>query len=95
MYLTHFGQVTQIETLAKDLLRHISALTQSALFVKTLNLDHDTQHLRIKEAMFAYLIMQVRMFGCDLPDAQLKDIFETDIELNAQGMGVWLDGLKA
>jgi hypothetical protein len=43
--------------------------------------------------MQAYLLMQVRMFGCTLPDSQLIEIFATDIELNTQGIGVWLDGL--
>jgi glyoxylase-like metal-dependent hydrolase (beta-lactamase superfamily II) len=94
MYLTHFGQVTELVKLSEDLLRHISALTQAALFVQTLNLDHTARHARLKEAMQAYLLMQTRMFGCTLPDAQLMDIFATDIELNTQGMGVWLDGLS-
>lgn len=93
MYLTHFGQITDLVKLSEDLLRHISALTQAALFVRTLNLDHNARHTRIKEAMQAYLLMQVRMFGCTLPDSQLIEIFATDIELNTQGIGVWLDGL--
>ena len=93
IYLTHFGQVTNLVKLSEDLLRHISALTQAAMFVQTLNLEHNTRHARIKEAMQTYLLMQVRMFGCTLPDTQLIDIFATDIELNTQGIGVWLDGL--
>ncbi len=93
MYLTHYGQVTNLNKLAEDLLRHLSALTQSALFVQSLNLDHASRHARIQEAMQAYLLMQVRMFGCTLPDDKLMEIFATDIELNTQGMGVWLDGL--
>ena len=93
MYLTHFGQITDLVKLSEDLLRHISALTQAALFVHSLNLDHDARHTRIKDAMQAYLLMQVRMFGCTLPDSQLIEIFATDIELNTQGIGVWLDGL--
>ncbi|MBS1174624.1 MAG: Beta-lactamase-like protein [Burkholderiaceae bacterium] len=94
MYLTHFGKITDLVKLSEDLLRHISALTQAALFVQTLNLDHNARHTRIKEAMQAYLLMQVRMFGCTLTDSQLIEIFATDIELNTQGMGVWLDGLS-
>ena len=93
MYLTHFGQITDLVKLSEDLLRHISELTQAALFVHSLNLDHDARHTRIKDAMQAYLLMQVRMFGCTLPDSQLIEIFATDIELNTQGIGVWLDGL--
>ena len=93
MYLPHFGQITDLVKLSEDLLRHISALTQAALFVHTLNLDHNVRHTRIKEAMQAYLLMQVRMFGCTLSDAKITEIFETDIELNTQGLGVWLDGL--
>jgi hypothetical protein len=61
--------------------------------VQSLNLEHSARHARIKEAMQTYLLMQVRMFGCDLADNQLLEIFATDIELNTQGIGVWLDGL--
>lgn len=94
MYLTHFGRVQQPEILAHDLHRHLNALTDSARYIQTLNLTHETRHLRIKQAISDYLMMQVRMFGCNLDEHQIHAIFETDLELNAQGMAVWLDSLN-
>ena len=49
----------------------------------------------IKEAMTSYLLSQIRFHGCMLPEAQLREIWETDLELNAQGLCVWLDSLAA
>ena len=44
--------------------------------------------------MTDYLLSEIRHHGCRLPDEQLLAIWATDLELNAQGLGVWLDGLK-
>lgn len=93
MYLTHYGQITQVPSLGQDLLRHIGAIEQMGLYIHSLNLDHETRHQRIKDTMTAYLLMQTQMFGATLPTEQIKEIFAGDIELNAQGVGVWLDGL--
>ena len=93
MYLTHYGRVTGVAALAQDLLRHLSAIEQSALSIQRLNLDRDTRHQHLKEALSTYLLQQTQAFGVTLPPAQVREVFAGDIELNAQGIGVWLDGL--
>lgn len=55
--------------------------------------DHDTRHQRLKDALQAYIIMQAQMFGSTLSSEQIAEIFAGDIELNTQGMTVWLDSL--
>ena len=92
MYLTHYGRVTDIRKKGEDLLRHLDALVDLAMLEKDRGAD---RHQRIKVAMTAYLFSQIRAHGCQLSDAQLHEIWETDLVLNAQGLGVWLDGLKA
>jgi hypothetical protein len=32
--------------------------------------------------------------GCELSEAQVDELLGMDIELNAQGMGIWLDALQ-
>ena len=76
-----------------DLLRHISAVTNMAEYVQSLGLDHDTRHMRLKEALQAYIIMQAQMFGSTLSSDQISEIFAGDIELNTQGMTFWQDSL--
>jgi hypothetical protein len=41
--------------------------------------------------MTHYLLSEIRNHGCTLDEKTLLDIWETDIELNAQGLGIWLD----
>ena len=94
MYLTHYGAVYYPEQLAQDLRRHISAVTNMAEYVQSLQLDHDARHQRLKEALQAYIIMQAKMFGSELSSEQIADIFAGDIELNTQGMTFWQDSLQ-
>lgn len=90
MYLTHYGQVVEVQKKGEDLLRHLDVLVDLAMSEKNGGAD---RHQRIKQAMTAYLFAQIRAHGCRLSDAQLGGIWETDLELNAQGLCVWLDGL--
>ena len=43
----------------------------------------------IESAMTDYLLKEVRAHGCTLPERELKAIFETDLDLNAQGLAYW------
>ncbi|MFZ1891001.1 MAG: MBL fold metallo-hydrolase [Formosimonas sp.] len=94
MYLTHYGRVTNVAQLSKEFLRHLSVAVDTALYVHGLNLDAAARHKRITDALHAYVLMQLRLFGCSLSDAKIHDVFEGDIALNAQGMEVWLDSLS-
>lgn len=91
MYLTHYGQVVDVPGKSAELLRHLDALIALAKREKDTG---DERHERIKQAMMDYLLAQIRAHGCDLPEANLLDLWETDLELNAQGLEIWLDTLR-
>ena len=88
MYLTHYGQLTDVARQGSELLRHLDALLVIAKKEKTAG---DMRHANIKNAMTAYLLQAIRKHGCPLPEAELLSIWETDLELNSQGLEVWLD----
>lgn len=90
MYLTHYGQVTDVQRQGGELLRHLDRLVAMALAERQAG---EVRHARIKQRMTEYLLGEIRQHGCRLPDEQLQAIWATDLELNAQGLGVWLDGL--
>jgi len=46
-------------------------------------------------ALTAYLIDELRAHGSRLTHDQAVDVWGLDIELNAQGLEVWLDGAAA
>ncbi len=90
MYLTHYSRVDGVAEKAADLLRHLDALVALAI---QQNGAGEERHARIKQAITAYLLAEIRAHGCSLPEPILLEIWGTDLELNAQGLVVWLDSL--
>lgn len=92
MYLTHYSWMPNVQAMGADLMRRLDMLVDIAAQAKG---SGDERHQAIKAAMTIYLLAEVRDHGCQLPEAELLDIWETDLELNAQGLAVWLDGRRA
>jgi len=91
MYLTHYGQLYDVGQRGEDLLRRVDDLVELALAERTAG---DARHERIKAAMTSYLLGEIRAHGCTLPEKSWLEIWETDLELNTQGIEIWLDSLK-
>ena len=88
MYLTHYGQVLEVERQAAELLRHLDFSVQLA---RTHQHAGSERHQLILRDLTAYLLAEIHRHGCTLPESELLEIWATDLELNAQGLGVWLD----
>lgn len=85
--LTHFGPVRQPEKLVDGLRDNIRAHVQIALAEER----HDPQNReqRLYAAVEA-LLVDAGAAHSDLPEGRIREIFAADIELNAQGLNVWL-----
>lgn len=88
VYLTHYGRLGDVQEGGTDLLRHLDVLVALAEAQAGASAQ---RHDKIKQAINDYLFAQIRAHGCTLADSVLHEIWATDIELNAQGLGVWLD----
>jgi len=88
IYLTHYGRVDNVRQLAADLGRRIDALVSMA---QTVAGSGAARHEALKERITQYLLAELSAHGCQLPTEHALDIWETDLELNAQGLEVWLD----
>jgi glyoxylase-like metal-dependent hydrolase (beta-lactamase superfamily II) len=88
MYLTHYGQLNDVAQRGQDLHRRIDAIVKLAIAERS---SGAARHECIKSAMTHYLLSEMRTHGCTLPEKSLLDIWEGDIDLNAQGLGIWLD----
>lgn len=88
VYLTHYSRVVDVARQGEALLRHMDVLVELAVKEKNAGAE---QHQRIKQAITEYLLSEIRAHGCQLPEKSLLEIWETDLELNAQGLAVWLD----
>lgn len=89
IYLTHYGRIGDIPDLGRDLLRRLDAVVGLAEAERNAGA---ARHERIKAAMSAYLLAEVRAHGCTLADAEVLGLWAGDIELNTQGVVMWLDG---
>lgn len=88
MYLTHYSQVVEVAAKAAELHRLIDAHLDIARREKDSGPD---RHSRIRAMLAHLLVDEAKAFGCQLPPAEILEIFATDLDLNAQGLGVWLD----
>lgn len=87
MYLTHYSVVEDVPALAAQLRAGIDryvAIGQSLA-------KAEDRHAKLKAAMTDDALQELRIRNKPLPEARVRALLEMDLELNAQGMGVWLD----
>jgi glyoxylase-like metal-dependent hydrolase (beta-lactamase superfamily II) len=87
IYLTHYGAVDQVEKLADDLHGRIDAMVALARSASALP-DRQT---RLMEALTDLYAEHAAAHGWSGGRAMLQELLGMDIELNAQGLLVWLD----
>jgi glyoxylase-like metal-dependent hydrolase (beta-lactamase superfamily II) len=87
MYLTHFGRVGNVAALGAMFLEQLEAIT--ALGRRLRHAPH--RHAALKRGLAELFENRLLAHGCTLPPAEIAALLELDLELNAQGMGIWLD----
>jgi glyoxylase-like metal-dependent hydrolase (beta-lactamase superfamily II) len=88
VYLVHFGLVEgNLAAHAAALHRGIDDHVRAARAAPS----GPGRHEAIKAGLKAQLLAGLADHGVPLPTARALEVFENDLELNAQGLGVWLD----
>jgi len=87
VYVTHYSRVGDIPRLAADLHRLIDAHTDLALRER----DGPGRHQRLTAGLAQIVIAEGERQNWALRDDDLLALMAMDIELNAQGLGAWLD----
>ena len=87
MYLTHYGCVSDVERLGRDLHAQIDAMVVIGRGCD----GQPDRHASMRDALTALYLERAHAHGCPLDDAGLLGVLGMDIELNAQGMASWLD----
>jgi hypothetical protein len=88
-YLTHFGRLADPQQLAPGLHALIDDLVRIA---RATTGQGESRHRRLKSVIEALLLERLGEHGCRLDEARLRALLANDVELNAQGLAVWLDG---
>jgi glyoxylase-like metal-dependent hydrolase (beta-lactamase superfamily II) len=87
MYLTHFGPVGDVPGLGAQFL---SLLDEMVALGRAVAREPGRDAL-LRRRLGELYLQRLRAHGCTMADAQALDLLAMDIELNAQGMGIWLD----
>lgn len=87
-YLTHYGRVTQLPRLADDLHHMLDDFVRLAEDVRDVG---EARHRLLTDKLKSYLLEKLAIHGCGLDQAAASALLENDVELNAQGLEVWLD----
>ena len=69
------------------LIEHIDGFVNIAESLK----DQSNRHKAIKEGLLNYLLEIATKHGVTLDETQQVKLFKGDLEICAQGLGVWLD----
>ncbi|MEO1939287.1 MBL fold metallo-hydrolase [Candidatus Thioglobus sp.] len=86
-YLTHFNRIEFTQNSADMLIQHIDGFVDIAKQLK----QSESRHKTIKEHLLDYLLTIASNHGVTLDESQQVRLFKGDLEICAQGLGVWLD----
>ena len=86
-FLTHFGQVQALAPLFTGLRASIAMHVRIA----EQHAGGEDRYRRIYAALSARLEADLRAHGCTLTSRQIAEFLHLDLDLNTQGLEVWLD----
>ncbi len=87
VYLTHYGRVEGVSNLAGTLLNLLDVTVKTAQELR----QHPQRHEALKEALQTLYCQDLQRHGAPQTPKQIQALLGMDIELNAQGIAVWLD----
>lgn len=87
LYLTHYGRVTDVPALQKMMLAQLDDMVALALALKSA----EDRHAKLKAGLSSIYLRHLRAHGGTISDERAMALLGLDIELNAQGLEVWLD----
>jgi glyoxylase-like metal-dependent hydrolase (beta-lactamase superfamily II) len=87
MYLTHYSRVTEVERLAAALHRQVDQLVALARAQDGM----PDRASRLRAGVLELFLGWAREHGTPLPADTVRELLALDVELNAQGLEVWLD----
>ncbi len=88
MYLTHYGNLQPTDAVVTQLKQRIHDLTQIALAEKHSN---GNRLQNIINRLRDYLLKELTLMQCHQPMEFCEQLLANDINLNAQGLDIWLE----
>ncbi|TDK24337.1 MBL fold metallo-hydrolase [Luteimonas aestuarii] len=89
IHVAHYGAVTECARLADDMRVMVDAMVSIAQAAD----GHEDRHARMVTGLTDLCVERARTHGVADAQARVAEVLGNDIEINAQGLGVWLDRL--
>ncbi len=90
MYLTHYSMVSNVEKLADDLRYRIDYFARIAMD----STNEEDRYQAIRSRMYEKLSSDLIAHDCRLDQADIEELLALDLDLNSQGLEIWLDRSK-
>lgn len=87
IFLTHYGEVTELERLAREMKERVLAYVDLATRYR----DAPDRAGKLRHGMFAMMATWLDAHGYPRDDAERHRLLDEDVDLNCQGLEVWLD----
>ena len=87
MYLTHYSRVAEVPRLGRLFLGLLDRMVALGEALRSA----PGRHAALKDGLLAVYVESLAEHGCTYDAATIARLLALDIELNAQGMGIWLD----
>ena len=87
MYLTHYGKVSDVPRLMRQLRQGIK---QSTIIARSCA-NNENRYACIRSGLLEYIVKELGNHGLQWSASEIENFVEMDLKLNAQGLKVWLD----
>jgi len=90
-YLTHYGRVAEVPRLGAQLLSMIDELVALGRAHQHRHASKGERHEALKSGQFEIFTRSLAAHGCTMERDAIAQLLAMDLELNAQGIAIWLD----
>ncbi len=88
LYLTHYGSIEPTDSIVQQLKSSVKSFAQIALEEQ---FPLENRLARLEKRLMAYLLDLLDSMRCFASQDECRAILMTDVQLNAQGLDVWLN----
>jgi glyoxylase-like metal-dependent hydrolase (beta-lactamase superfamily II) len=88
IYLTHYGAVREPARLVEQLRRSLDQFTSVALSADAA--PGQERIAQMRNALLQWLVQSLAQHGCQQSPREIEQLMSMDLELDAQGLDVWL-----
>jgi len=85
MYLSHYGRIEDLPPMADKLHKDLDAYVE---LCKTVSKEN--RYEQLKAGLLEIYLKQLKQHECALPLEQQKELLSLDLDINAQGLEVWM-----